>query len=385
MDVFTPDVNAFRFYEDDGSPSESASTPIAAQDINVNRDAASTDNQLHLRYRVEEVGAGDIAGETTDDYQLQFRMNGGGSWVNVDASSSFVQSDTASQLTDGDPSTNRGTDGISDGAGSFVAGEQEEGDGLITDHQLTANNFTEHVWALNLVSADLVTGNFIEFRVSLNGGNPGMDNSSLPRITILGFTPDADAFRFYEDGTESGSSPAAAEDTNVTGRNVDSDSQIHLRFRLQETEGISGATGDDYNLRFEVNAGGFNSVNDASAECRADNASSLTDNAATTNRAVDGISDGTGSFVAGEQEDTSSPMQIIDHQLTADDFTEHVFALVLQSAGLNDADSLTFGLFLNGTSDNISSIVPGITVAKTAAGAVVQDPIMGPGIIPFER
>ncbi len=364
MDAFSPDANAFRFYEDDGSPSESASTPIAAQDTDVIRDISS-DNQLHLRFRIEEVGGGSIGGATTDDYQLQYRVNGGGGWANMTASSTEVQADTASELTDDGATTNRATNGISDGSGSFVAGIQEEGDGEITDYQLTADNFTEHVWALDLIAADLVGGDFIDFRVALNGGNPGMDNSVVPRITMAAFNPDADKWRFYEDGTESGSTAIAAEDTDLTSRNVDSDSQVHIRWRVQELDGVSGATNDEWKLRLSHNLGGFATIGAGDPFVTPDSGSSLTDAAATTNRGTEGISDGTGSFIAGEQEEINGTIET--HQLTASNFTEHVWAMTLQSAGLSDGDTLDFQIALNNS--NIATVVPRITVSKGAAVA----------------
>ena len=91
MDEFKPDANAFRFYENDGSPSESASTPIAAEGVNVTGRNVDSDSNLHLRCRVEEVGAGAIDGATTDDYHLQARKNGTGGYSNVTTSSSGVR------------------------------------------------------------------------------------------------------------------------------------------------------------------------------------------------------------------------------------------------------------------------------------------------------
>ena len=379
MDAFDPQAAAFRFYEDDGSPSESASTAIAAQDTNVIRDASGTDDQLHLRYRVDEVGGGSIGGASTDDYSLEFRLNGGGGWSALTASSTEVQSDTASQLSDGSATTNRSTDGISDGSGSFVAGEQEDQNGTVEDHELTADNFTEHVWALDLISANLASGDFIDFRMRINGG--AMDNAVTPRITIAAFNPDADKWRFYEDGTESGSSAIAAEDTDLTSRNVDSDSQVHIRWRVQELDGVSGATDDEWKLRLSYNLGAFGTISASDPQVRPDTTSGLTDAGATTNRGTEGISDGTGSFVAGEQEEGNGVIET--HQLTASNFTEHVWAMTLQSAGLSDGDTLDFQIALNNA--DVSSVVPRITVSKGAPATVVQDVIMGPGIIPFAR
>ncbi len=182
MDVFAVDADAFRFYENDGSPSESTSTPLAAQDTNIERNVGSN-TQLHIRYRVQEIGAGSTAGATTDDYDLEWRVNGGGGWNAIGPGTTRVRRDTGSELSDGAATTNRSTNGISDGSGSFFAGEQEEGNGEITDFQHEADNFTEHVWAIELVAADWSTGDFVDLRMRLNGGNPGMDNTAVPRIT----------------------------------------------------------------------------------------------------------------------------------------------------------------------------------------------------------
>ena len=379
MDAFDVDADAFRFYEDDGSPSESASTALAAQDTNITVDVSS-DVQLHLRYRVQEVGGGSIAGATTDDYDLQYRVNGGGGWTSITASSSRVQTDTASELSDGSATTDRSTDGISAGSGSFFVGEQEDGDSAITDFQHEADNYTEHVWALDLISADWSSSDFVDFRMRLNAGNPGMDNSVTPRITSAAFNPDADKWRFYEDGTESGSSAIAAEDTDLTSRNVDSDSQVHIRWRVQELDGVSGATDDEWKLRLSYNLGAFGTISASDPQVRPDTTSGLTDAGATTNRGTEGLADGTGSFVAGEQEEGNGVIET--HQLTASNFTEHVWAMTLQSAGLSDGDTLDFQIALNNA--DVSSVVPRITVSKTGA-EVVQDIIMGPGIIPFAR
>lgn len=175
---FTPVVNKFRFYEDG---TESGSSPIAAEDTNVTGRNVNSDSKVHVRYRIQETGG--KAGSANDDWNLQYQIDGGG-FANVTTTSSGVKVDTASSLTDGSATTNRATNGITDGTGSFVASQQEEGDGQITNFQLTASNFTEAVWAVTLVSADLSNGNVIQFRVSLNAGSPGVTNSVTPQITV---------------------------------------------------------------------------------------------------------------------------------------------------------------------------------------------------------
>jgi hypothetical protein len=175
---FSPSVNKFRFYNDG---TESGSTPIANEDTNITLTVDQTDVKFHLRYRIQETGG--KSGATTDDWNIQYSV-GGGAYANVTTSTAKIQVDTGSSLTDAAATTNRGTNGITDGTGTFVASQQEEGDGQITDFQLTASNFTEAVWAMKAISADVADTMSITFRVSLNGGSPGVTNSVTPTITI---------------------------------------------------------------------------------------------------------------------------------------------------------------------------------------------------------
>ena len=174
--VFTPAVDAFRFYQ---SGTESGSTPLANQGTNITVNVDSGNVAFQLRYRVQETGGAD--GASTDDYGLQRDIDGGGYATITGATTGIIAS--ASGLTNDAASTNRATNGITDGTGSFVAGEQCT-DGLLDDSQLTASNFTEHVWGGTVVAADVSNGNVISFRVSLNGGTPGITNSVTPTITI---------------------------------------------------------------------------------------------------------------------------------------------------------------------------------------------------------
>ena len=178
--AFIPGAAAWRFYEDG---TESGSTAIALEDTDLTARDVNSDSQVHLRYRLDEVGSGNVDGATTDDYQLQVDKNGGG-FVNVTTTSEDVQVDTGSTLSDGSATTDRATEGISAGIGAFAAGEQEDGDGEVTDFQLPGNQHSESVWAILLISADLNDGDDLDFRLTLNGGDAGMTNSVTPRITV---------------------------------------------------------------------------------------------------------------------------------------------------------------------------------------------------------
>jgi len=179
--VFTPVVNAFRFY---GDGTESGSSQLAAQDTNYTSATTAVDLQFQLRLRIDETGSSD--GATTDDWVLQYNKNGAALWATVPTTSTIgLEMDGSSSLTDTGATTNRGTDSISDpGAGSFVASEQCKSNAEITDFQLTANNFTEAVWGLRISIDECANGDYFEFRLSLNGGLPGLTNNVTPRYTV---------------------------------------------------------------------------------------------------------------------------------------------------------------------------------------------------------
>jgi len=160
--TFTVTGTNFRLYEDG---TESGSTPIEAEKRFIIRDALSMDSNLHIRILLQETGG--ASGAITDDYQLQYNLNSAG-WNNITSSSSVVKGFNSINLTDGGATTNRGTNGITDGTGSFVAGKISE-DGLLDDFQLTASNFTEVLYSVTLVSADLSFGDTINFQILLNG------------------------------------------------------------------------------------------------------------------------------------------------------------------------------------------------------------------------
>jgi hypothetical protein len=68
------------------------------------------------------------------------------------------------------------------------------------------------------------------------------------------------AFRFYEDGTETGSTATAAQSTNIT-RTVTSNSNIQVRTRIQESTAGAGASTDDYQLQYSHNSSLYVNVN----------------------------------------------------------------------------------------------------------------------------
>jgi hypothetical protein len=170
----------FRFYADG---TEDGSTPIATEgtDLSGSTAVATVNHTLaaHLRVLIQETAGND--GAATDDWQLYVSKNAG-AYAAVTGSSSNVKS-YAGTLTDQEATTNRSTNGLTDGSGSFVAGKVDEANGEITDVQVTASNFTELVWSIQVVSADVADGDVLDFKVYRNG-TAITTYTDIPRITI---------------------------------------------------------------------------------------------------------------------------------------------------------------------------------------------------------
>jgi hypothetical protein len=174
---FTPVLRAYRIY---GDGTESGSSALAAQDIAPDIDVSSGNQQAHIRVSIEETGGG--SGVADDTWQLQYSKNGG-TWTNVTASSSNVQADTGSGLTDDGATTNRASEPILDPVSTWQAGKQEEGNGVLAFGQ-NNDTYTEHVYAVLLIAADLADGDALTFRVSYEAGTPGFTHNVTPTIDV---------------------------------------------------------------------------------------------------------------------------------------------------------------------------------------------------------
>lgn len=142
-----------------------------------------------------------------------------------------------------------------------------------------------------------------------------------------------DHYRFYETGTESGSTAIAAEDTDIT-RQTGVGNAFQLRLLVQENNG----TTDNWTLKLKVskNAGAYNDVTAASSNVRAIGSALLTDDEVTTGRLVGGA----GPFTAGRVDD-------VDGALTTSvgiksEHTEVLFNIYIVDADVADLDTLDF-------------------------------------------
>lgn len=174
--AFALTQRAYRFYSDG---TESGSVALAAENTNITVTDTANVNVL-LRVGLQESGSGSFSGATTDDFQLQVSKNGG-AYANVTAASANVKGFASANLTDAGTTTNR----LSAGTGAFVAGEISE-TGLVTDRQITANNFSELLYALTFVGADVANNDTFDFRVLLNGAT--ITYTVTPRVTTASAT-----------------------------------------------------------------------------------------------------------------------------------------------------------------------------------------------------
>ncbi len=176
--MFTPHLNASRFYDDDGG--EAASTQLAAQDTNVIINVDGGNQPFQFRVRVDETGGAD--GTTMDDYDVEYEKNDSATWV---ALTTIDNGDgiraVAAGLTNDAATTDRSSDPISNpGSGTFDPGEQSD-DGMVDDMQLTSGNFTEHAYGIELVAANVADADTFDFRFSAASG---IVNNVEPRVTV---------------------------------------------------------------------------------------------------------------------------------------------------------------------------------------------------------
>ncbi len=345
--AFTPDFAASRYY---GDGTETGAAALAAQDTDIAVDVTQVDVQVQLRVRVDETGGG--AGASTDDYAIELSKNSGG-YVAITAASSNVKADTGSALSDGSVTTNRVSDGISDpGAGSFVAGEQEAGNGVVEDRQLTADNFTEHVFALVVVRADLAASDTLDFRVTLNGGAPGMTNTVVPRITITkNAWVEQNGSRFREFlGTESAAGWLAAENIDIS---LAKEVAFRLRFVISNTGGVN-ENGTRY-FWVSKNSGSYQKINDSS-EVDANLSDDFADGDPTTEQLTSGI----GTFTAGWMKEVAGGRTLtVDAGL----FSEFEMSFITtSSAAAGDTYDFKIGDFGSENAFESYSEIPRLTI-----------------------
>lgn len=175
------------------------------------------------------------------------------------------------------------------------------------------------------------------------------------------FSATVRSFRFYADGTESGSTALAAESTNYTADISTGDVIIQARFRLLNNSFfVAGQPTDDYQLYMSKNSGGYAL---ASTEIIGFDSSSLTEGQATTQR----LSADIGTFVAGK---VTEDLEVNDFSLGVNNtgaaliMTEFVFSIKVVATAVISGDTYDLRPYINNVALGYN-VTPRITITGT--------------------
>jgi len=164
------------------------------------------------------------------------------------------------------------------------------------------------------------------------------------------------AYRFYADGTETGATALAAQDTAPTVDLSSADENLALRVRLQETAGGTVPATDDFQLQWEKNSSGtWVDVGTGTSTVSGYASANLTDGGATTSR----LTGGTGTFGAGSVSEDG----LVDNEgWTASGHTELLYALTLKQADFVNSDVLKFRVRRNGVNLDATTVTPTVNI-----------------------
>jgi hypothetical protein len=171
------------------------------------------------------------------------------------------------------------------------------------------------------------------------------------------------AYRFYADGTESGSTAVANQSTAYSADVTGGDVNLQLRIRLQSTS-ATAITAADLRLEYECNVSGSWGRLIDSFSVTPHNSSNVTDGAATTNR----LTGGTNSFVAGV---ISTDGLAASVSWSGNNYTELLFPITIKQYGASTS-TIRFRITTNGVPTGYTySSTPTIDVTGPASPAVV--------------
>ena len=180
------EVDGFRFFDDDGS--ESAATPLAAEDTSIVR-APNTPTRLRLQVNMTNSTYPSSVGMA-----LQFRRVGDGiDWASIGESVPYPNHLTMSDSTfiadfGADVTTARLTPPTGKTSGvDFVAGKIRDDDASMFVTGLGDSPYTEMEWCFTTDSAYAYPTFVYEFRLYLSGvGEETATMNVTPQLTITG-------------------------------------------------------------------------------------------------------------------------------------------------------------------------------------------------------
>lgn len=323
---------SYRYYEDG---TETGSTAIDAQDTNITRDVNS-DSNLQLRVRLQETNG--TAGDSTDDYQLQYELNDSGVHYNID--SDIVAEQSTSSSSSG--KAIQGSGGTNEAQGlelvSASANSVESVSVILGKTGTPSDNLQ-----INIRTGSM-TGSII-------GTSDAVAASSVPVVASRAFvnfpfsTPVArsSGVTYYYEIVRSGSR--------------DTSNYVAVYGNALTSRGYTSSSGS-WSVTFSEPALAVYTSSPVLSFASA----SLTDGNATTNR----LGAGSGSFVAGE---ISEDGLVDNFTHTASNYTEHLYSLTLVSSALANNDTLDFRVLRNGATTGMTyTVTPRITASKSAGG-----------------
>jgi hypothetical protein len=170
------------------------------------------------------------------------------------------------------------------------------------------------------------------------------------------------AYQFYADGTNTGSTALAAQNTPPSVDMASGDVNLQLRLRLQETGSANMISSDVWQLQYDKNASdSWSDVTTSSSVVAAYNSANLSGTLNGGSR----LGAGTGVYYNGNQSETGS---VIGPAVAAGNYTEGLYSISLKQADLADADTLRFRVLRNGATTGMTyTQVPTINLIKTSA------------------
>lgn len=204
----TTRLDHFRWRNEDGNESSAGASFAETEDTNHTKTGgADTDFDLRLRGVVDQTN--DIH-DNTDVIvaRIERKLNSGGSWAAVPASGGAepVIINTASGLTDGDPTTDHGMTL----SFTFLAGEQEDSgsdaDSVTWPDAPSANRSCIWEWALSFQAANLADTDVLFFRITdagvlLDTYDFGDASDTNPiTVTVTGAGPSSAPYYFRKMG-----------------------------------------------------------------------------------------------------------------------------------------------------------------------------------------
>lgn len=187
---------------------------------------------------------------------------------------------------------------------------------------------------------------------------------------------DQDSFQLHADDGSESASTIISTNTNFNVSVADLDTNIRLRFLIQNTQ--TGGGSENIQVRFSRNLGLFLPLNSSSTFLRSSLSTHFAEEDDTTQRL------GAGTFIT-----PNKGMDEVDGALPTLFFpglseVELEVCFVARSVDVVVGDTYIFLLYRANDTLLVQTITRAPTLSIVAAGAV-KDPIMGQGIIPFVR